>query len=398
MMIYPPEGQGSDLPRILIVIPVFNHGKTLARVVQNCKKFHPDILVVDDGSTDMPEDFPATISTEFIRHSANRGKGAAIMSAARYAREKGFTHMVTMDADLQHSARDLPKFKATVEAHPEALVIGKRDFANSSAPKSSRFGRKFSNFWFRVQTGMSAGDAQSGFRAYPLFVLDKLTLDQTRYDFEIEVLVKAAWAGVSVEIIDIDVHYQPPGKRVSHFKLFMDNLRLTRLNTKLTFRSFLPWPHKRITGTPAPAPVKFSILHPMSGIRHFLAKEMSPFEIALSGAMGVFLGALPLVAMHTLAILVVTGFFRLNKIVAIGTSQLCMPPLVPALCIEAGYFMTHKGRFLTEISLETLGHQCLDRFLEWCLGSLVVAPALGLLIFITIYLMATAAAMVPEKE
>ncbi|MDT8379898.1 MAG: DUF2062 domain-containing protein [Desulfotignum sp.] len=385
-------------PRILIVIPVFNHGKTILRVIWSCKKFHRDILVVDDGSTDLPKDFPTIVGTELISHPVNRGKGAAIMSAARYAREKGFTHMVTMDADLQHSARDIPKFKAIIEAHPEALVIGKRDFANSLAPKSSRFGRKFSNFWFRVQTGMSAGDAQSGFRAYPLFVIDKLTLSRSRYDFEIEVLVKAAWAGVSIKIIDIDVHYHPPGKRVSHFKVFMDNLRLTRLNTRLTFRSFLPWPHKQITDIQAPTPIKFSILHPMKSIRRFLANEISPFEIAMSGAVGVFLGTLPIVGMHTLTILLVTGFFRLNKIVAIGTSQFCMPPLVPALCIEAGYFMTHGGRFLTEISLETLGHQCLDRFLEWCLGSLVVAPTLGLLIFIAIYLMATAAAMVPEKE
>jgi len=385
-------------PRIFIVIPVYNHGKTVARVIQNCREFHRDILVVDDGSTDLPEDFAVTIGTDFIRHPANRGKGAAIMSAARYARKKGFTHIITMDADLQHNAQDVPKFKAAIEAYPEALIIGKRDFANSSAPVSSRFGRKFSNFWFRVQTGISAGDAQSGFRAYPLFVLEKLVLGRNRYDFEIEVLVKAAWAGVSVEVIDIDVHYQPPGKRISHFKLFMDNLRLTRLNTKLTFRSFLPWPHKRITGTPAPDPVKFSILHPMGSIRHFLANEMSPFEIALAGAVGVFLGTLPLIATHLLAILVVTGFFRLNKIVAIGASQVCTPPFVPALCIEAGYFMTHDGNFLTEISLETLGHQFLDRFYEYCLGSLVVAPALGLLVFIAIYLMASTAAMVPENE
>lgn len=388
----------SHLPRILIAIPLFNHGSTIAQAVQECKRYHRDILVVDDGSTDLRQDFPATIGIEFIRHPANQGKGSAIMSAARHALENGFTHMITMDADLQHSARDLPKFKAAVKAHPEALVIGKRDFANSSAPKSSRFGREFSNFWFRVQTGMSAGDAQSGFRAYPLFLLDKLPLSRVRYDFEIEVLVKAAWAGVSVKIIDINVHYQPPGKRVSHFKLFMDNLRLTRLNTRLTLRSFLPWPHKRITGTPAPAPAKFSILHPMAGIRHFLAKEMSPFEIALSGAVGVFLGALPLVAMHTLTLFLITGFFRLNKIVAIGASQLCMPPIVPALCIEAGYFMTHGGRFLSEISLKTLGHQCLDRFFEWCLGSLLVAPVLGFLIFIAIYLMALVLSMVPERE
>lgn len=383
-------------PRIVIVIPVFNHGQTIQKVVDACRAIHDHVLVVDDGSTDLPEDFARNIGVTMLRHRTNRGKGAALMTAARHALEKGFTHMVTLDADLQHDARDFSRFKSAVTETPNALIIGKRDFSGTTAPWLSRFGRQFSNFWFRVQTGMSAGDAQSGFRAYPLDILNRLTLKQARYDFEIEVLVKAAWAGVPVRAIDISVHYQAPELRISHFSLLTDNLRLTRLNTKLTLRSFLPWPHQKITASEQVP--KFSMLEPMTGIRYFLTNKLSPFEIALAGAMGVFIGTLPLVAMHTIAILIVAGFFRLNKIVALGTSQLCMPPIVPAICIETGYFLTHGGRFLTEISIETLGYQCLDRFLEWCIGSLLVAPVLSLLVFTIIYIMASTAAMVPERD
>ncbi len=382
--------------RILVVIPVYNHGRTLAQVVRECRTIHEHVIVVDDGSTDLSEDLVRGLEVPVLRHTHNQGKGQALMTGARYGLDNGFTHMVSMDADCQHRPKDFFRFKSAVAEDPTALIVGRRDFSSTWVPRSSRFGRQFSNFWFRVQTGRSAGDAQSGFRAYPLFVLDQLSLAANRYDFEVEVLVKAAWAGIPVKAIDIGVHYQPSGQRVSHFKLFLDNLRLTRLNTRLTLRSFLPWPHKQLLEkNPREA---FSILRPMDGIRHFLAYELSPAQIAWAGAMGVFLGTLPLVALHSLAILMAAGFFRLNKIVALGASQFCMPPIVPALCIEAGYFMTHGGTFLTEISLQTLGYQFLDRFMEWVLGSLVLAPVLAGLTFVILYIAASAAVAVPQGD
>ncbi|MCA1794206.1 MAG: DUF2062 domain-containing protein [Desulfobacteraceae bacterium] len=385
-----------NLIQILIVIPLYNHQKTIAAVVKRCLALQPDILVVDDGSTDLPDNFSQSIGVPLIRHSRNLGKGAALMTAARYAAERGYTHMVSLDADLQHSPEDFLKFKVAISRNPDTLFIGKRNFSDPSVPNLSRFGRQFSNFWFRIQTGQSAGDAQSGFRAYPLYVLEHLSLSQTRYDFEIEVLVKAAWADVPIKSLDIGVTYQTGGARVSHFSLLMDNLRLTRLNTRLTIRSFLPWPHKKIIEPKQE--IKFSILHPIDSIRNFVSHKLTPFEIALSAMVGIFLGTLPLIALHSLAILMVTGFFRLNKFVALGISQFCMPPIVPALCIETGYFMTHGGQFLTEISFETLGYQALDRFYEWCIGSLLVAPVLGLIVFIIVYLAAASMSSALERE
>jgi hypothetical protein len=78
------------------------------------------------------------------------------------------------------------------------------------------------------------------------------------------------------------------------------------------------------------------------------------------------------------------GFLRLNRWLALGTSQLCMPPIVPALCIEVGYRLRH-GRWLTDISFETLGHQALERLWEWLLGALLLAPALALVAAAVIY-------------
>jgi uncharacterized protein (DUF2062 family) len=117
----------------------------------------------------------------------------------------------------------------------------------------------------------------------------------------------------------------------------------------------------------------------MRSLRTLLRENTSPTQLALAAAVGVFLGTLPLIACHTLVIILTATYFRLNKVAALASSQLCMPPVVPALCIETGYFLRH-GRFLTEISLETLGYQALERLYEWLLGSLVLAPLLALLI------------------
>ena len=394
LWIIQPSFMAVTQPKILIVIPLYNHGKTVLDVIERCKKIHEDVIVIDDGSTDLKKDQFKNINFILIQHDHNYGKGAAIMTAARQAAKLGMTHLVTIDADLQHKPEEFLLFKNAIYNSPETLYIGKRDLTSSSIPCASKFGRSFSNFWFRIQTGQSTGDAQSGFRAYPLFVFENLTLSEKHYSFEVEVIVKAAWAGVTIKDIDISVHYPPPKERISHFKLFLDNMRLTNLNTKLTLRSFLPIPHKKIIKK---TNHEFSIFKPLKSIRLFLAHDVSPFHIAMSGSIGIFLGTLPLIALHTLVILLVAGFFRLNKIVAIGTSQLCMPPVVPALCIEAGYFLTHDNTFLTDISFETIGNQGLERLFEWCLGSLIIAPVLSLLSFITIFLMATAISILGKK-
>jgi len=376
-----------DSIKIIIVIPVYNHGSTLRGVVARALKVNDQVIVIDDGSTDGGIDTLGGLSVHIVRHSQNLGKGAAILTAAEAARRLGMTHMITIDADAQHNPADVRHFMPVLQADPFAIVIGKRNFGAINAPLSARFGRRFSNFWFRLQTGQALGDTQSGFRGYPLAALEKLKLREKHYAFEIEVLVKAAWGGIKLREVNISVFYPPSRDRISHFRLFKDNFQLSLLNTRLTLRSIFPLPHRQILAD-KDAGEKISILHPIRSLKKLLSENASAEQLAAAGALGVLLGALPLIACHTIAILFTAGFFRLNKVAALSTSQLCMPPFVPAICIELGYFLRH-GRFLTEVSLKTLGYQGLDRCFEWLIGSLLLAPILALfvggIIYVTVF-------------
>jgi glycosyltransferase involved in cell wall biosynthesis len=380
---HPPQEQ----VRPLIVIPVYNHGGTLRDVVVRALHVCADVLVIDDGSNNgFSKEAIGGLPALFLRHEKNMGKGAAILTAAKEAKRLAMTHIITIDADGQHDPADFSKFIPVISEDPLAIVVGKRIFDDRTVPFSSRFGRVFSNFWFKVQTGCSIKDTQSGFRAYPVVVLEWLKLHERRFSFEIEVLVKAAWAGVSLKEVDVSVHYPAPDKRISHFHLFSDNLALTVLNTRLTIRAIMPIPLRNFVEE-NDGLEKISILHPVDSLKTLLRRNVSPKQLALSAGLGMFLGSLPLIACQTLTILVTANYFRLSKFAALSTSQLCIPPLVPALCIELGYFIRH-GRFLTEISLRTIGYEGLERIFEWIIGAFILGPILGILVGGIVYVIA----------
>lgn len=231
------------------IIPLYNHAKTVLAVAEGARKHLADVRIIDDGSTDLPEDFEEklkTLDVKLIRHETNSGKGAALKTAAKVLAAENIDYMIVLDADAQHDPDDIPKFIEAVEKNHASVVIGCRDFNTENVPGSSRFGRKFSNFWCYVETGRYCDDTQSGFRAYPVEAFHRLKLYCNRYNFEIEVLVKLIRAGFTPVDIPIKVTYEPRGKRISHFHPWKDNFRLSLLHTALVARRLLPIPYKRL--------------------------------------------------------------------------------------------------------------------------------------------------------
>ena len=240
-----PQSAIRNCPRVMIVIPVYNHGATLRGVVEKALRMHDTVMVVDDGSTDGGGETILDLDVLWIRHSRNFGKGAAVLTAAREAEKLGVTHMVTLDADGQHDPNDLHLFISAMNRHPHAIVVGKRNFETGYVPSGSRIGRRISNFWLWVETGRLLGDTQSGYRGYPVRALNALKLRERRYAFENEVLAKGVWAGIELLEVDVSTFYPADDIRVSHFHLFKDNMRLSMLNARLTLRAMLPWPHRK---------------------------------------------------------------------------------------------------------------------------------------------------------
>ena len=219
---------------ICVVIPTFNNGTTVGRVIEGCLCYCQDVIVVNDGSTDHTRELlDATEGITVVDIARNRGKGFALKKGFQKAKEMGFAYAITIDADGQHYPSDIPLFLKANQEHPGALIIGERNLSGVDRSSGSSFANKFSNFWFMIQTGRKLNDTQTGYRLYPLKKLYGLSLLTSRYEAELELLVFASWHGVELFSIPIDVYYPPREDRVSHFRPGADFARISLLNTVL---------------------------------------------------------------------------------------------------------------------------------------------------------------------
>lgn len=223
--------------KIAIVIPTYNNQHTLATVIDAVLAYTDDVIVVNDGSTDGTLSILSTYTdrVKVISLIRNCGKGEALRVGMARAMSLGFCYAITIDSDGQHYASSIPAFVDEITAHPHSLIVGARRLVQEGMPRGNTFANKFSNFWFRLQTGIKLPDTQSGYRLYPLQELAKIPWLTARYEAELELLVCAAWRGVNLRAIPIEVYYAPVEERVSHFRPYYDFMRISVLNTILTF-------------------------------------------------------------------------------------------------------------------------------------------------------------------
>ncbi|MBK7864046.1 MAG: glycosyltransferase family 2 protein [Archangiaceae bacterium] len=221
-----------------VVIPVYNHARTISEVVKGCLQHAGTVLVCDDGSTDGSGAAAEQAGAVLLKHATNQGKGAALRTLFAEAQKRGFKYAVSLDADGQHYPDDIPKLAEEAEKEPGCLVVGSRDLAAAGAPGASQFGRRFSNFWVWFESGVRVEDSQCGFRAYPLPETGLLVTGRSRYDFEVEILLRTAWSGLPIRSTPIRVLY--PADRVTHFRPFADNVRISLLNTVTCLKLLLP--------------------------------------------------------------------------------------------------------------------------------------------------------------
>ena len=364
--------------KCVVLIPTYNNAGTIAKVIADVKEYAADIIVVNDGSTDETRNILASIENiKVIDYPNNKGKGYALKLGLHKAYEWGYRYAITIDSDGQHYADDIPKFIEKIEEKPDSLLIGARNLAADNMPSRNTFANKFSNFWYKVETGKALSDTQSGYRLYPLEKLQNIHFITRRYEFEVEIIVRAAWRGVNVENIPIKVYYPPVEERVSHFRPLQDFTRISILNTVLVLYAFLfyyPW--------------KFVRLLTPTNIKNFINKQVlhskdSNAKMAAAMGWGVFCGVIPIWGYQMVFAGLSAHFMKLNKVVAMVFSNISIPPMIPFLLygsvVLGALLLGVENAFtLDGITLESVAQS----LTQYIVGSVALAIILGLLVFI----------------
>ena len=237
------------MPRICLVIPVYNHERALALLLEALRPHGLPCILVDDASSPdsaaVLDDLAARESSwvHLVRHAVNQGKGGAVCTGLREALRRGHTHALQIDADGQHAAEDIPRFVAACQAHPDSLVCGAPVF-DDSVPRARLWGRQITNLWIWINTlSLDIKDGLCGFRLYPLApvvaLIDQVKLGQ-RMDFDPEVLVRLKWRGLAIQTLPVKVHYPLDG--TSHFKLGLDNWLISRMHARMFLGMLVRWP------------------------------------------------------------------------------------------------------------------------------------------------------------
>ena len=231
--------------KVCTVMPTYNNGGTLRDVVERVLNYCDDVIVVNDGCTDNSAEILASFGNliTVVDYGKNRGKGYALKQGFEKAKALGFDYALTIDSDGQHFPEDIPLFIEALKQHPDALIVGSRNLNQDNMPGGNTFANKFSNFWFKIQTGISLPDTQTGYRLYPLHKLPHIL--SARYEAELSLLVFSAWRGTDLIPIQINVCY--PEDRVTHFRPFWDFFRISVMNTMLCIVAiFYGWPSRLI--------------------------------------------------------------------------------------------------------------------------------------------------------
>jgi glycosyltransferase involved in cell wall biosynthesis len=217
----------------IVIIPTYDNPLTIKKVAYDVIDNGYKLIIIDDGSLLPVENLFSTEEKEniiILTHPQNQGKGSAISTGTRKAKELGYSHVVSIDGDGQHLASQIQYLLEVCNG--DEIIIGARNFEIANIPNGSKFGRWFSNFWACWDTGHKITDSLSGFRVYPVSILD-LEIKTTRFDWEMEVIVRHADASKKIKEVSIECYYPTAEERVSHFRKFTDTMAIVWVHIQI---------------------------------------------------------------------------------------------------------------------------------------------------------------------
>jgi len=373
--------------RCCVLIPTYNNQKTLEKVITDTLEYTNHIIVVNDGSTDTTpqilDKFKELISV--VNFEKNCGKGMALREGFKAALAKNYRYAISIDSDGQHYPEDLEAFLIKIKEQPDSLIIGARNMDQASVPGKSSFGNKFSNFWFELETGIKMPDTQSGYRLYPIEKLKNISFYTTRFEFEIEVIVKAAWAGITVIPMPVGVFYPTKEERVSHFRPTKDFFRISVLNTCLVPLAIVWYRPKKFLK-------ELSISNIRAYIRNaFSDQEESVLKKSISVSVGIFFGLIPIWGYQLITAIAAAYLFKLNKAIVIITANISLPPMIPFILyasLKMGELITNKESMfsISDINFESIKNNMHVYLVGACWLSVLSSLLTGVLTFIILTL------------
>ena len=216
------------MDKICILIPAYNAQETLGSVLKKIEPLKIDTIVVDDGSSDGTKRVASEIGVQLLRHPFNLGKGAALQTGFKYALQRGYEIIITLDADGQHDPSEIPSLlKVFQSVNPDILI----------ASRAAAFGEMtfLRGFWNRLGVRAVARlchrditDSQSGFRLIRVEVIREVYLSTSGFEMELELLIKACKKGFGVLSVPIETQ-SVDGTGSSHFRPVMDTWLVCRV-------------------------------------------------------------------------------------------------------------------------------------------------------------------------
>lgn len=364
-----------------ILLPTYNNQQTIVDVIKASLAETNDVIVINDGSTDDTSELIKNLPIDIVSYSRNKGKGYAMRQGFKHAISKGYRYAITIDTDGQHFPEDCKIFFETLKNNEGALMIGSRNLEHENVPGKSTFGRKFSNFWFKIETGKDMPDTQSGFRLYPIFQYKDSIFFTNKYEFEIEIIVRSAWKNIPIIAVPIQVYYPKKEERVTHFRPFKDFFRISLLNTALVFITFLYIKPRDL------------ILRPLKekGIKNGLKELLfNPNETILKRAssvgFGVFMGIVPIWGFQLLIGIPLAILMKMNKTLFIVAANISIfPPIIWAASLATGKLIYQNPNWKIDFR-EITWQEVANTGKEFFVGGTVLSIIAGAIFFSITYL------------
>ena len=395
----PTLQESFDSHKLAVLIPTYNNIGTLAGVIDGVLQYTKNIIIVNDGSTDgtaeLLQKYVDKNEIHLVSYPENQGKGWALRQGFIRAIQLGYDNVISIDSDGQHFPDDLHAFITKLEDKGPCLIIGARNMNQSSVPGKSSFGNKFSNFWFWVETGIKAPDTQSGYRLYPVKLLEGTSYFTKKFEFEIEVIVRAAWKGIAVESVPVKVYYAPKNERVSHFRPFRDFTRISILNTVLVLITLLYINPRNFTRAIFRKETYSNLLKEM-----FNPDEPIPLT-SFSVAFGVFMGIVPLWGFQLLIAITLSVLLRLNKALVIVSANISIPPMIPViifLSYQMGTFWVGGDAVAFSMTKDITLESIHANFMQYVYGAVTLAIVAGTAAGLIIYSVLSIKKRRPGKE